>query len=413
MLGPIIAPCKRTCCRPACYRKKKHVKTQTFKKNEVILLSLAHLAHDTFSAFLAPLLPLLISKLGMSLSVSAFLDILRRIPALFNPLLGLLVERGGSRYFVILAPAVTAISMGLVGVANSTLMLFILLFVSGVSAALFHIPSPVMVKEVAGNRVGTGMSFYMVGGELARTLGPMIIIAAVSLWGLEGTWRLIPLGLAASLTLFVKLRHYRGQQTLRKPKEKGDTRKLLYQHRVFFLSLTGFLLFQSTAKSALTLYLPVYLTGQGSSLWYAGISLSVLQFFGVVGTFCAGNISDRIGRRATLVLSSLATVVFMALFVWSNNIVALVALGLFLFASGPVLLATTQDTGTNMPTFMNSMYMFVNFGVSSLAVFCVGLLGDGVGLTLTYKICACLCLGTLPLAWLVTAVRDSEHQPTE
>ena len=378
------------------------MENQKFKRNEVLVLSLAHLAHDMFSAILAPLLPLLITKLGMSLSVTAFLDIIRRVPALFNPILGLLVERTGSKYIVILAPAVTAISMGFVGLANSTVMLFILLFVAGVSAALFHVPSPVMVRNVSGNRVGTGMSFFMVGGELARTLGPMMVLAAVSQWGLEGIYRLIPLGLAASFILFLKLRHYKAPERLTKAKEKGDTRRVLKEQRVFLGSLAGYILFQNVAKSALVLFLPVYLTEQGGSLWYAGISLSVLQFFGVVGTFFAGNLSDRIGRRNTLLISSIATVVVLWLFVMSNNIILLAVLGLFLFASGPVLLAKTQDTGTNMPTFMNSMYMFINFGVSSVAVFCVGLLGDGVGLQLTYVIATIFCLGTIPLAWLVT-----------
>jgi FSR family fosmidomycin resistance protein-like MFS transporter len=223
---------------------------------------------------------------------------------------------------------------------------------------------------------------------------------------LEGIYRLIPLGLVASFILFVKLRHYQAPQRLTKPKEKGDTRRVLNEQKIFLGSLAGYILFQNVAKSALTLFLPVYLTQQGSSLWYAGISLSVLQFFGVVGTFCAGNISDRIGRRSTLLVSSVATVIVLWLFVISNNIILLAILGLFLFASGPVLLAKTQDTGTNMPTFMNSMYMFINFGVSSVAVFCVGVLGDGVGLQMTYSIATIFCIGTIPLAWIVT--RDSK-----
>ncbi len=375
---------------------------QTFKKKEVFALSFAHLAHDMFSAILPPLLPLLIAKLGLSLSMTAFLDIIRRIPALFNPFLGVLVERTGSRYVVILTPAVTAVSMGFVGLANSTGVLFMLLFIAGVSAALFHVPSPVMVKDVSGNRVGTGMSFFMVGGELARTLGPMMIIAAVSAWGLEGIYRLIPLGLFSSFILYLKLRNYQPPERHSKAKEKGDTQRVLKEQRLFLSSLAGFILFQSVAKSSLTLFLPVYLTEQGGSLWYAGISLSILQFFGVVGTLCAGNISDRIGRRNTLLISSVATVLFMGLFVWTNNIVLLAALGLVLFASGPVLLARTQDTGTRMPTFMNSMYMFINFGVSSVAVFCVGLLGDGLGLSQTYIVAAVVSILTIPLAWLVT-----------
>ncbi len=153
---------------------------KAFKKSTVFTISCAHMLHDTYSAFLAPLLPLLIEKLGMSLSISALLEIIRRIPTLFNPFFGLLAERTGVKYFVILTPAITAVSMSLVGLASSYSILFILLFVSGISAALFHVPSPVMIKEASGDRIGTGMSWFMVGGESARTIGPLLVTAAVS-----------------------------------------------------------------------------------------------------------------------------------------------------------------------------------------------------------------------------------------
>lgn len=379
-----------------------------FKKGEVFTLSIAHLAHDTFSSFLAPLLPLLIEKLGMSLTLSAFLDILRRLPALFNPLLGLVAEKTGIKYFVILTPAITAICMGLIGVVNTLPMLFILLFVSGISAALFHVPAPVMIKEVSGDRVGTGMSWFMVGGESARTLGPLLVIAAVSWWGLEGIYKLIPLGLLASFTLYLKLRNFEGHQSVRKPIEKGDSKKLLRRYWPFFTVIAAFILFQAAMKSALTLYLPVYLTKQGASLWFAGVSLSVLQFFGVLGTFFAGNISDKIGRRATLTISSIGAITTMGLFVVSHNIVLLAVLGLFLFASGPVLMATIQDTNSHMPTFMNSMYMFINFGAGAIIVFAVGLLGDNIGLEKTYIICALFSCGTIPAALLLNRFKDRE-----
>ena len=373
-----------------------------FKKADVLILSFAHLAHDTFSAILAPLLPLLIDKLGMSLSMSAFLDIIRRIPALFNPLLGVMAEKTGVKYLVILTPAVTAVSMSLIGLANSFAMLFILLFVAGISAALFHIPSPVIVKEAAGNRVGMGMSFFMVGGELARTLGPLLAISAVSAWSLEELYRLMPIGIAASLLLYVKLRNLDVKRQVQKPKEKGDTHKLLRRYWPFFVVVGAFLCFQAAMKSALTLYLPVYLTSQGASLWFAGISLSVLQFFGVIGTFFAGSLSDKIGRRNTLIVSSIGSVITMALFILTRNIVLLSILGLFLFASGPVLMASFQDTDSNMPTFMNSMYMFINFGVTSVMVFALGIVGDWIGLALTYKVCVVFALGTIPAALLLT-----------
>lgn len=373
-----------------------------FKKSEVFTISSAHMLHDTYSAFLAPLLPLLIEKLGMSLSISALLEIIRRIPTLFNPFFGLLAEKTGVKYFVILTPAITAISMSLIGLAPSYSVLFILLFVSGISSALFHVPSPVMIKEASGDRIGTGMSWFMVGGESARTLGPLLVTAGVSLWGLEGIYKLMPLGLIASFILYLKLKDFDLNRPTRKANEKGDTRKLLKKYTPFFIVLALYLFFQSGMKSALTLYLPVYLTSQGESLWYAGISLSVLQFFGVLGAFFAGNLSDRIGRKNMLIISSVGSTIGMGLFIHFGNLYILALLGLFLFASGPVLMASVQDTHSNMPTFMNSMYMSISFGISSMVVFGIGVLGDSFGLETTYIVCNVLAIGCIPAACLLT-----------
>jgi FSR family fosmidomycin resistance protein-like MFS transporter len=259
-----------------------------------------------------------------------------------------------------------------------------------------------MIKEASGDRVGTGMSFFMVGGESARTLGPLIVTAAVSLWGLEGLYKLMPLGIVASIVLYIKLKDFDTNRPLQKPKEKGDTKKLLKTYRAFFLVLGGFLLFQSAMKSALTLYLPVYLVNQGESLWYAGISISVLQLFGIIGTFVSGNISDKIGKKPTLVIASIGMVISMSLFLIFDTVFLLPLVGLFLFATGPVLMSAVQSTSSHMPTFMNSMYMSINFGISASIVFGVGILGDSLGLDVTYIICNIMAIGCIPMAFLIT-----------
>jgi FSR family fosmidomycin resistance protein-like MFS transporter len=372
-----------------------------FQKGKVFTISFAHLAHDTYSSFLAPILPLLIEKLGISLFMSAFLDIARSVPALLNPFFGLIAEKTGIKYFVILTPAITAISMSLIGLAPSYTVVFILLIVAGISAALFHVPSPTMIKESSGEKVGTGMSFFMVGGELARTLGPLLVTAGISWWGFEGMYKLMPLGIIASIILYIKLKDFDTNRPLQKPKEKGDTKKLLKRFMPFLGVLGGFILFQSAMKRALTLYLPVYLVSQGQSLWYAGISLSILQGFGVLGTMFSGNISDKIGRQSTLLIASIGSVIAMSLFIYTGHMVLLALLGLFLLSTGPVLMASVQDTNSNMPTFMNSMYMSINFGVSSIIVFGVGFLGDILGLHVTYIICNILALGCIPMSLML------------
>ena len=180
-------------------------KQKDFKTNYIVLVSSAHLFHDTFTSFLAQALPILIEKLGISNTLAGLLSIIQRIPSLFNFLVGIMAENMKTRYLVIFTPAVTSVAMSLIGVAPGYIFLAIILFISGISSTLFHVPAPVMIKKLSGSRIGKGMSFFMLGGELARTLGPLVVVGVVSLWGLEGTYKLIPFGLAASIFLFIKL----------------------------------------------------------------------------------------------------------------------------------------------------------------------------------------------------------------
>ncbi len=377
------------------------------KNNNIIAtVSIAHLVQDTYSAFLAPILPLLIEKLGMTLVMSAFLDIARKIPSLLNPFFGLLAERSDARYFVILSPAFTAVVMSLLGLANSYAMLIVLLFMAGITSTLFHIPSPGMIKASAGDKLGRGMSYFMVGGELARTLGPLIITGGVSLWGLEGTWRLMPFGIVASFILYYKLRNFEFvEKKFAKRREKGDALREVKKFLALFSVMGGFMFFQSAMKMAVTLYLAIYLTQQGFSLWVASSALAVLQFFGVIGTFLSGNISDKIGRQKTLVIMSSGAAITMSLFIFSTTpytmFPLLALLGIFMFANGPIMLSIIHELDTKMPTFINSVYMSINFSVSSIVVLAMGGFGDTLGLTLTYNIATILAFFAIPFAMIL------------
>ena len=375
-----------------------------FQTGKVVTVSISHLVHDTYTAFLAPMLPLLIAKLGISLSMAGMLDIIRKIPSLLNPLIGLLADKICVKYIVILTPAVTSISMSLLGVAPNYPILFILLFVTGLSSTLFHVPSPVMIKEFSGDKTATGMSFFMFGGEMARTLGPLLITWALSVWGLEGSWRVMPIGLLASLILYFKLRDVSALHRNGNTNDKISAAATLKALAPVFACIFGFQFFRAAMKSALTLYMPTYLMMNGESLWFAGISLSVLQFAGAAGTFGTGYISDKITHRNTLLITALFSPLVMWGFIYTESwlmLPLLVVLGFLLFASGPVMLALVQETNTARPAFVNSIYMTINFSISSVMVLAVGFSGDMLGLLLTYKISAGLAILAVPFVFIL------------
>ena len=376
-----------------------------FQSSKVVSISFAHLLHDIYSSFLAPILPLLIEKLSLSYSMAGLLTIFQRIPSLFNPLIGLIADKAPIRYFIILTPAITAISMSLLGVAPNFIILSLLLFVMGLSAAFFHVPAPVLIKQLSGTRIGKGMSYYMLGGEIARTTGPLIILGAVSIWGLEGTYKLIPFALLATIILFYKLKNIDIKRPSKEEKKGFNVKNTLINILPIFSLIAGITFFRSAMKAVLTTFLPTYLTlGQDESLWIGGISLAILELAGAAGTLIGGSISDKIGRKTTLIISAIVTPVLLFVFVYQSGFVMfliLILTGFFMFATSPVLLAMVQEISSERPAFVNGIYMTINFAIGAVTIYFVGFLSDIYGLTLTYKISAIVALGAVPFVFML------------
>lgn len=386
-------------------------KPKKFQLPHVLSISLAHFIHDIYSFFLSPILPLLIEKFSISYFSAGLLDFARRFPSILNPFIGMYISRYRIKYFVIFTPAITAASMSLIGLAPHYTVLIVLLVVMGISNAFFHVPAPVMIKTFAGDRTGKGMSFYMVGGELARTLGPVIIVGAVSLWGLEGTWRLIPFGVVASLWLWYRFRNMEIEKKQGEQREKGF-KETLREHMWLFILLGGIIFFRAIMKMAIINFLPTYLKETGKSLWFGGISLSVFQIAGAVGTYFAGNVSDKLGRMNTLLIVTLVTPFTVLLFVYASGFwvfPVLILMGFFMLASGPVLLALVMDKATRHHSFMNGIYMTLTFVSASVSTLLVGMMGDWFGLTGTYKISGFLAFLAIPFV-LVLSRRDRRRR---
>jgi FSR family fosmidomycin resistance protein-like MFS transporter len=370
-----------------------------FEKGKVLTFSVVHFMHDCYTGFLAPALPLIIDKLGISYGMTGLLAVIQRIPSLFNPLIGIMAERPVMRYMVIFSPAFTAVFMSLIGVAPGYTFLAILLFFSGISSTLWHIPSPVMVKQLSGTRTGKAMSYFMVGGELARTAGPMIILGVISWWGLEGTWKMMPFGFVASFILWLNFRNANfTPATSSRQHQEGSYWRIFLRFSAAFILSGGFSLFQAGMKASVTYFLPTFLTSTGNSIKYAELALTVIQLSGAIGALFAGTISDRIGRVRTLFIISLAAPLLTLLFLnlkgfWIFPV--LLPLGFVIFAPTAVMLAIIQELDTEKKAFVNSIYMTLNFFVSVMVYPVIGTAIDGFGFLPTFRFIAALGFGAV------------------
>ncbi len=373
-----------------------------FQTGNILALSIAHFIHDVYSSFLAPLLPLLIEKLSMSLTQAGFLTTVMQIPALLNPQLGVLADRISVRYFVILAPAITAVPMSLIGMAPGYGMLLILLFIAGISVSMFHVPAPVMVADLSAAKKGRGMSFYMTGGELARAIGPLVAVAAVSLFGLENFYPVMIFGLLSSVWLYFKFRRLPVKKAglKRKLSVPGTWRSL----RHVLWPLTAILIARGFMHASITAFLPTYIKMETGNLWLAGIALTLFEAAGVAGVLTAGSISDWFGRRKTLLVSLMGAPLFLFLFALTGGwlrLAALLVVGFTLLSTTPVMLALVQENAGHSPAAANGLFMMISFIARSAVVVVVGFIADRIGLNAAYLISAAMGLIGIPFVLML------------
>ena len=377
-----------------------------FKTSGVLAIALAHFIHDVYSSFLAPLLPLLIEKLSLSLTQAGFMSTIMQLPALINPMIGNLADRINVRYFVILAPATTAVPMSLLGVAPSYGVLLILLFVTGISVSLFHVPAPVMVAELSGTRKGRGMSIFMTGGELARTVGPLCAVGAVSLFGLSRFYPVMSIGLISSVWLWVVIRDRRPNSPHNRP--PSSILESWRSIKEIMLPLSAILIFRGFMHGAMATFLPTFVSNETGNIWLAGSALTVFEAFGVAGVLVSGSLSDFLGRRNTLLVSLIGAPLGMLAFTLTGGwlrVVMLMLTGFTLLSTTPVMLALVQEHAKGRPAAANGFFMMISFLARSAIVVVVGFVADLAGLRSTYMLSAILGLVAIPFILMLPGKR--------
>ncbi len=370
---------------------------ERFQTDRVVAIAGAHAVHDTYTAFLPPLLPTFIANLSLSTTQAGLLSVFLQAPSLLQPFIGHMADRVSLRYFMILAPGVTAVMMSLLGVAPTYLLLAALLVVAGFSSASLHSVAPVMAGNLSGRNLGRGMGFWMVGGELGRTIGPIVIVSAIQFLTLEGSPWLMVAGLLASFILYIQFRDVSGRPP--NTHQSLPWRRALRIMGPLLVPLTVILAVRAFLVASLTTYLPTFLSQEGADLWFAGVSLSVLEAAGVAGALLGGSLSDRLGRPRVLLLSFLTTTAFMFVFLGSAGwarLPVLLVLGFTALSVTPAIMALVQENVPENRALANGIYMALSFSIQSVAIVIVGAMGDLFGLRLAFTISALIPLLGVP-----------------
>ena len=161
-------------------------------------------------------------------------------------------------------------------------------------------------------------------------------------------------------------------------------------------------------------FMPVLLTSQGMSIAHASLAGTCYLLVSGVGGFAGGPLADRFGPRRVILVSLISSVPFMVaasqLTGWWFTAAISIG-GLLLQSTLPVNVTYAQMLAPVGAATVSSLMMGFAWGVGSVMVPVVGLLGDVLGLPT-----ALLCISGVPLLAAALAAqlpeRARDHAPS-
>ena len=346
----------------------------------VALLATTHFVVDGYGNIYAPLLPLLIPQLGLSLAAAGTLQMCFQIANSVAQLgFGRLADRWRPRVLLLGGPVVAVVILSLIGLAPNVWTLGAVLVLGGLGGAAFHPPAAALVHRMGGEHKGLAMSVHISGGSVGFAMGPLLFAPFVQRFGIAWTPVLMLPGL---VVLAFLLRAVPRVERLHDHQDSAGFAALRPYAKPLSL-LYAIVVLRTLASLSFATFMPVMLTERGMSIAEAGSAVAMYLFASGVGGFLGGPAADRWGPRRVIMVSLVSAVPFLAvaptLSGWA--FVGVLSVGGFLLQSTlPVNVTFGQTLAPISAATVSSLMMGFAWGTGGLSVPFVGMLADRIGI---------------------------------
>jgi len=345
----------------------------------LLLFSIGHFAIDMYSGAIGAFQPLLVDKLGMTLTEAGLLGGMMVFSGSFvQPAYGFLSDRFHSRMFSVLAPAMAGIFISLLGLSWNFTSAAVLVFLGGAGIASFHPQASAWATLGLTTNRGKWMAVFISAGTLGLAIGPTFFASVVQWAGSERTYLAAIPGVIVTIVLFIFLRqpaHLTGAA-----RGKIDFKALLAVKKPLII-LHLLVVLRSAIQIVFGQLLPLYLHRErGFSLLEAASALTMFQVAGAAGGFAGGHFSDKFGGRRVILISMIGCVPFLVLFFFGHGVASMAGLalsGLILLFTIPVNVVMAQDLAPQHAGTVSSLMQGFAWGLAGMIFIpLIGFLSD-------------------------------------
>jgi FSR family fosmidomycin resistance protein-like MFS transporter len=327
---------------------------------------------DINQGALPGILPFLREAFALSYAATGAIVLLANAASsVIQPLFGYFSDQTARRWLLPLSVFVSGVGLALTGVAPSYAAILALVTITGFGIAAYHPEGYRTASRMAGERKATGLSFFSIGGNVGIALGPPVITALVTGFGLPGSLGVLLPSLAVALLLTLSLPALSMPVPLRPPSARTDGGGTMAGAMTL---LIGVVMLRSWTQLGLTTFVPFfYIDHLKADPRVVGPLLFVFLGAGAVGTLVGGPLADRWGARRFIVSVFLLATPLTVGFLLARGGLAFLLLG----ALGFVLISTFS-----VSVVLAQAYLPRRLGMASglIVGFAIGTGGLGVAL---------------------------------
>ncbi|MEI7612831.1 MAG: MFS transporter [Betaproteobacteria bacterium] len=387
-------------------KMETHNSSDSTGKRTLAACSIAHVLHDGFSDLLFVLFPIWQVAFGLSFAQVGLLKMLYSgSMAVFQVPASLLAERFGARLLLSLGTFVAGCGFILSGYTSGFVGLLLCLVLSGTGASVQHPLGSALTSQVfEGTRLRAALSTYNFSGDVGKVLLPAACAALLALYDWHTVTSLMGLlGIGTVLVLWFLVPHDTNgvAKTTEKVNGTSEVARSATLANQSFLSLSAIGIIDSATRMGFLTLLPFALMNKGASVTQVGFALSLTFAGGAAGKFFCGLIAAHFGVLRTTILTELATSVCI-FFLLSTSLegamLLLPILGIALNGTSSVLYGTVAElVPVSRRARAFGIFYTLTIGAGATSPVLYGLLGDRLGVPLTFKIIASVVLLVLPL----------------
>lgn len=386
-------------------------------KKAVNWLIFAHFIIDCYPGFIAPLLPFIASKVGITMKdAMAIISIANISSYLLQPIFGYFSDKCKKRFFIFWGIIIASVFLPMMGLAESFLALTIAIVLGEIGVGFFHPQAtsfvPKFCKNAEDSTWNTGIFLSM--GSIGYGVGALVATNIYEMFGEQSIMFTSVIGVLTAFSMFTCVPKVSCEQE-NEHKEKISLIKSM--RAIFSLRLERILVASSIAKSIVvssyTLIMPFFWKNIGLSASKIGWINCAFLATSTLGMIAAPKFEKVIGSRNTFYFSFLLTLplaLAMAFFMKINLILSITLysiIGFVIFLTQPINVVMSQKLLPEYKSTISGVVGGFTWGIVGALLpilsFCMEKIGIMTGM---------LVVATIPLVMCIW-VREIPEKPLD